>query len=169
MIYLNVRYLFARYYQEFTLSFDTIGIKYYHKQFHTLHLLILRRKTNWLAPLIGSTQISSQPYNLPSFPYSSISLLSNMHITIYSPIPKGIPLRVGKVTFISKRAATIHVEERAKSDLFLDLLTAADELSALGIGTFFTTVSTSDLLWAGRCVIMSLVHFLEMMELWVIC
>ena len=76
---------------------------------------------------------------------------------------------MGKVTFVSKRAATIHVEERAKSDLFLDLLTAADELSALGIGTFFTTVPTSDLLWAGGCMILSLIHFLEMMELWVIC
>ena len=67
---------------------------------------------------------------------------------------------MGKVALISKRAATIHVEERTNFDLFLDLLTAADELSALGIGTFFTVMSTFDLLWAGGCTVRGVIHVL---------
>mgnify|MGYP000656043244 CR=1 FL=1 len=70
---------------------------------------------------------------------------------------------MGKVALVSKRAAAIHIEERTKSDLFLDLLTV-DELSALGIGTSFDVVSTGDLLWTGGCVTMSLVHFLQMID-----
>ena len=76
---------------------------------------------------------------------------------------------MGKVTLISKMAATIHVEERTEFDLFLDyLIIAVGELSALGIGTFFTAVATFDLLlWAGgRMILMtlSLIHFLQMID-----
>ena len=55
----------------------------------------------------------------------------------------------------------LHVEERTQFDIFLELLTAADELSTLRVGAFFTVIMpTFDLLWAGGCMMRGLIHVL---------